>query len=255
MRRRCDVGDVGGGSRDARRPRRRCRNPSRRVGSYSRWRRDRPRGRLRMRQRRNLRERGAEQSQLLVMIHQCECDKHCDDRARAQIAPPTPPLERIRIDKAIRSRATEADSVAVRELLLAANPPSIEIGAFGRFQIDNIVTAACVSDDCVTTRDARIRNAQSRPVCAADVALHRARAAAAACPAASRSTASRRAACGLFSTCGYSRRHTFRRRTRCPSTAARPEFPCSKAPVRRSRRRSAACSFARSCWQLFCPVS
>lgn len=122
-----------------------------------------------MRQRRNLRERGAEQSQLLVMIHQCECDKYRDDRARAQIAPPTPPLERIWIDKAIRSRATEADRVAVRELLLAANPPSIEIGAFGRFQIDNIVTAACVSDDCVTTRDARIRNAQSRPVCAADV--------------------------------------------------------------------------------------
>ena len=112
----------------------------------------------------------------------------------------------------------------------------LTIGAFGRFQIDNIVTAARVSDDsrddprrshprrAAPTRLALPTSASSRPSSSSRV------------PGASRSTASRRAACGLFSTCGYSKRHAFRRRTRCPSRLARWESRCSRAPIAESRR-------------------
>src|SRR5208282_5937319 len=101
------------------------------------------------------------------MIRQSDYDKRCDDRTGAQDLPPTSPLERVGIDKSVRRCDAKTDIVAVLELLLAANPPSIDKRAARRLEIHHKVTAACVSNVRMTIRDARIRDSQSRPLRAA----------------------------------------------------------------------------------------
>ncbi len=101
------------------------------------------------------------------MICQSDYDKCCDNRTGAQVLPPTSPLERVRIDKSVRNCNAKTDIVAVLELLRAANPPSIDKGAGRRLEIDDIVTAARVSNGRMTIGYARIRDSQSRPFHAA----------------------------------------------------------------------------------------
>src|SRR5258708_33232952 len=129
------------------------------------------RSRLRMRQRRNLREGRAKQSPFLAMIHPSDCDECRDNRTRAQIPPESPPLQCVGIDKPVRRCATESQDVAMLELVLASNPPPVEEGAFIRLEIDHIVTAALVPDDRVAIRDARVGEVQSRAFRAADARL------------------------------------------------------------------------------------
>ncbi len=69
--------------------------------------------------------REGKQAPFLEMVRQSDCDECRDNRAGAQAPPPAPPLERVRIYKSVRSRAAKTDNVAVLELVLAANPPSI----------------------------------------------------------------------------------------------------------------------------------
>jgi len=89
------------------------------------------------------------------MIHRCDCDEHSDNRAGAQVSPPAPALQRVRIDESVRSRAAEAENVAMLEFLFSANAVSVDEGAGSRFEIDDVVTAARVSDERMTIGDVR----------------------------------------------------------------------------------------------------
>ncbi len=102
------------------------------------------------------------------MIRQSDCDECRDNRAGAQAPPPAPPLERVRVYKSVGSRAAKTENVTVLELVLAANPLSIEKRAACRLEIGHIVTAARVSDGRMTIGYARICNSQSRPFRTAD---------------------------------------------------------------------------------------
>ncbi len=121
-----------------------------------------------MGQRRNLCERGAEQSPLLKMIRQSDCEEQRDNGNRAEVAPPSTPLERVWIDKAVRRRAAEPNDVAVLEFLPATNLSPVDEGAVSRLEIDDIVTATRIADECVTIGDVGVGEPQSRPFGAAD---------------------------------------------------------------------------------------
>ena len=90
------------------------------------------------------------------MIHRCDCDKYGDNRAGAQVSPPAPALQRVGIDESVRCRAAEAENVAMLEFLLSANAVSVHEGAGSRFEIDDVVTAARVSDERMTIGDVRV---------------------------------------------------------------------------------------------------
>lgn len=97
------------------------------------------------------------------MVQQSNRDEERDKRAGADDSTPTPALERIWIDKPVRSRAPKPDYVAMLECLPAANPASVDERALRRFEIDDVVTPARVSDGRVAICDARIRKMQWRP--------------------------------------------------------------------------------------------
>src|SRR5271163_4076536 len=97
------------------------------------------------------------------MVRQSKRDEDRDNRTCAQDSTPTSALERVRIDKPVRSRAAKPDDVAVLECLPAANPASIDERALRRFEIDDVVTPARVSKLRVTICDIRILKTQWRP--------------------------------------------------------------------------------------------
>ena len=90
------------------------------------------------------------------MIHRCDCDEYRDNRAGAQVSPPAPALHRVRIDESVRCRAAEAENVAMLEFLLSANAVSVDERTGSRFEIDDVVTAARVSDERMSSSDVRV---------------------------------------------------------------------------------------------------
>jgi hypothetical protein len=99
-----------------------------------------------VRQRGKLGERGAEQSPLLEMIHQPNRQEYRNNRTRAQVPTPAPPLLRVRIDESIWSRVAKPQDVAMLEALRPANPLAVDECAGLGFEINQVVATTRVSD-------------------------------------------------------------------------------------------------------------
>src|ERR1700722_6862047 len=121
-----------------------------------------------MRQRDNLRERRAEQSPLLEMINQPNCEEGRDHRTRAQVPSPAPSLLRVRIDESIWSRGAKPQHVAMLEPLSPANPLAVDVCARVGFEIDQVVASARIPYYSMTISDVRIGKAQRRTFGIAD---------------------------------------------------------------------------------------
>ena len=113
-----------------------------------------------MRQRGNLRERGAEQSPLLEMIHQHNCEERRNNRTRAQVPTPAPTLLGVRIDESIWSRVAKPQHIAMLEPLRPANPLAVDECSGIGFEINQVVAAARVPDYSVPISDVRIGKTQ-----------------------------------------------------------------------------------------------
>src|SRR5277367_6755097 len=93
---------------------------------------------------------------LLEMVRQSNRDEKRDNRSGANDSTPTSTLERVWIDEPVRRPSAKPDKVAMLECVLAANPVSVDERALRRFEINDVITAAPISDGCVAERDARI---------------------------------------------------------------------------------------------------
>src|SRR5271155_5589099 len=113
--------------------------------------------------------RQREQTPALEMVRYPNGREHRDNRRKADVTSPTSPLQRVRVNKLVAGRAPETQNVAVLEPAFAAYPLSVDQRALIGLEVDDIVTAARVSDERMTNIDARIADAQCRSFVSSDV--------------------------------------------------------------------------------------